>query len=140
MNERLTELELRSMHQERSLQERFDTVFAQQQAIDRLNRELGLMVDQWRPDRATTVDETATAADWCAHHLTTIGTCEPRAKGDLCRWCDDFRRAYNVLPTRGLLEKRRDGARITQALVDESLALHMKALRAARKRRRRQGR
>ena len=40
MEERLTELELRSMHQERSLQELFDTVFTQQQAIDRLEREL----------------------------------------------------------------------------------------------------
>ena len=40
MEARLTELELRSMHQERSLQELFDTVFTQQQAIDRLEREL----------------------------------------------------------------------------------------------------
>ena len=40
MEERLTELELRSMHQERAIQELFDTVFAQQQAIDRLAREM----------------------------------------------------------------------------------------------------
>lgn len=40
MEERLTELELRSMHQERAIQELFDTVFAQQQAIDRLEREM----------------------------------------------------------------------------------------------------
>ena len=46
MNERLTELELRSMHQERAIQELFDTVFAQQQAIDRLDRELGQIREQ----------------------------------------------------------------------------------------------
>ena len=46
MNERLTELELRSMHQERALQELFDTVFAQRQAIDRLDREMGQIREQ----------------------------------------------------------------------------------------------
>jgi uncharacterized coiled-coil protein SlyX len=46
MNERLTELELRSMHQERAIQELFDTVFAQQQAIDRLDREMGQIREQ----------------------------------------------------------------------------------------------
>jgi SlyX protein len=40
MEERLTELELRSMHQERAIQELFDTVFAQRLAIDRLEREM----------------------------------------------------------------------------------------------------
>ena len=46
MEERLTELELRSMHQERALQELFDTVFAQQQAIDRLEREVEQIREQ----------------------------------------------------------------------------------------------
>jgi uncharacterized coiled-coil protein SlyX len=46
MEERLTELELRSMHQERALQELFDTVFTQQQAIDRLERELEQVREQ----------------------------------------------------------------------------------------------
>jgi SlyX protein len=46
MENRLTELELRSMHQERAVQELFDTVFAQQQAIDRLDRELAQIREQ----------------------------------------------------------------------------------------------
>jgi SlyX protein len=46
MNERLTELELRSMHQERALQELFDTVYAQRQAIDRLEREMDQIREQ----------------------------------------------------------------------------------------------
>jgi uncharacterized coiled-coil protein SlyX len=40
MENRLTELEIRSMHQERTIQELFDSVYAQQQAIDRIGREL----------------------------------------------------------------------------------------------------
>ncbi len=46
MEERLTELEIRSMHQERTLQELFDTVFIQQQAIDRLERALEQVREQ----------------------------------------------------------------------------------------------
>ncbi|HEX2770294.1 MAG TPA: SlyX family protein [Geobacteraceae bacterium] len=46
MEERLTELELRSMHQERTLQELFDTVFAQQKTMDRLEREMEQMREQ----------------------------------------------------------------------------------------------
>ena len=46
MEERLTEFEIRSMHQERAIQELFDTVFAQQQAIDRLVREVEQLREQ----------------------------------------------------------------------------------------------
>ncbi len=46
MEDRLTELELRSMHQERAIQELFDTVFAQQQTIDRLEREMEQVREQ----------------------------------------------------------------------------------------------
>jgi SlyX protein len=46
MEERFTDLELRSMHQERAIQELFDTVFAQQQALDRLAREMEQVREQ----------------------------------------------------------------------------------------------
>ncbi len=46
MEERLTEMELRSMHQERAVQELFDTVYAQQQAIDRLERQVEQLREQ----------------------------------------------------------------------------------------------
>jgi SlyX protein len=46
MEERFTELEVRAMHQERAIQELFDTVFAQQQALDRLTREMEQVREQ----------------------------------------------------------------------------------------------
>jgi SlyX protein len=46
MEERFTEMEVRAMHQERAIQELFDTVFAQQQVIDRLTRELHQVREQ----------------------------------------------------------------------------------------------
>ncbi len=46
MEERLTEMELRSMHHERAVQELFDTVYAQQQAIDRLERQVEQLREQ----------------------------------------------------------------------------------------------
>ncbi len=46
MENRLTELEIRSMHQERAIQELFDTVYSQRQAIDRLVREMEQMREQ----------------------------------------------------------------------------------------------
>jgi len=46
MEERLTELEIRAMHQERALQELFDTVYAQQQEIERLVRETEQLREQ----------------------------------------------------------------------------------------------
>jgi uncharacterized coiled-coil protein SlyX len=46
MEERLTELEIRSTHQKRAIQELFDTVFAQQQTIDRLERQMEQIREQ----------------------------------------------------------------------------------------------
>lgn len=46
MEERLTDLEMRFMHQEQYLQELNDTVYRQEQAIERLERDLRLMKEQ----------------------------------------------------------------------------------------------
>ncbi len=46
MEERLTDLESRYMHQERTIQELFDTVYRQQQELDRLGREVGELREQ----------------------------------------------------------------------------------------------
>jgi SlyX protein len=46
MYDRLNDLESRYMHQERSIQELLDTVFRQQQELDRLGREVELLRDQ----------------------------------------------------------------------------------------------
>ena len=48
MEERITELELRFMQQERIIQELNETVFRQEQAITRLERQLRLMGEQLR--------------------------------------------------------------------------------------------
>lgn len=54
---------------------------------------------------------------WCRNHLA-IGVCEPRHRGDLCRWCDDFRREHaNQLPPASLLGARHRGQRITERMV-----------------------
>lgn len=46
MDQRLTDLEIRFMHQERYLQELNDTVYRQEQIIERLERELRLVKEQ----------------------------------------------------------------------------------------------
>jgi SlyX protein len=46
MEERITELELRFMHQEQTINELNETVFRQELAIARLERELGRMREQ----------------------------------------------------------------------------------------------
>ena len=48
MEERITELEIRFMHQEQSINELSITVYRQQQVIERLERELRQLVDQVR--------------------------------------------------------------------------------------------
>jgi len=47
MEDRLTELELRSMHQENTINELNETVCRQELAIARLERELGRMREQF---------------------------------------------------------------------------------------------
>ncbi|HEY5973304.1 MAG TPA: SlyX family protein [Geobacteraceae bacterium] len=46
MEERLTDLEIRLMHQERTLMELNDTVYRQEQAIERLERETNQLREQ----------------------------------------------------------------------------------------------
>ena len=48
MEERITALEIRFMHQERTIHELSTTVYRQQQVIERLERELHQLTDQVR--------------------------------------------------------------------------------------------
>ena len=60
MEERITELELRFMHQEQTLNDLNETVCRQELAIERLERELGRMREQFltlSPSINRTADE-----------------------------------------------------------------------------------
>lgn len=46
MEDRLTELEIRAMHQERALQDLFDTVYTQQKSIEGLERQVEQLREQ----------------------------------------------------------------------------------------------
>lgn len=48
MEERITDLELRFMHQEKTIQELNDTVYRQEQALVRLERQVAMLVEQLR--------------------------------------------------------------------------------------------
>lgn len=98
-------------------------------------RTLLLLLDNWPPTRKLT-DTTASADQWCAWHLSTIGTCEPRYSGDQCRWCYDFRRQHDMMPTREILEARHAGRRITATMIADV----KRAQKARRQKRRRKAR
>jgi SlyX protein len=57
MEERITELELRFMQQENTIQELSDTVYRQEQAIVRLERDLGILAQQLRTVASTNTGE-----------------------------------------------------------------------------------
>jgi len=53
LNERITELELRFMHQEQTIQELNETVYRQEQLITRLERDVALISEQMRTSAAS---------------------------------------------------------------------------------------
>lgn len=58
---------------------------------------------------------------WCTNHLR-IGVCEPRARGDLCRWCDDKRLEWGVRPPVRLMTMRHLGKTVYDRDVKDALA------------------
>ena len=91
-------------------------------AFDRIGDQLEVFVGKHRPDRRLHTVVPGAELAWCAHHLATIGTCEPRHRGDLCRTCDDFRRAHNeTLPPADLLTAKHEGKRWTEQMIRDSL-------------------
>ncbi len=91
------------------------------QLLDRTQQsalELLRFIEGHRPDRwVPAPDIVLTDEHWCANHLAGFGTCEPRHRGDLCRWCDDIRRLHGFLPDRALMRARHAGARITDTMI-----------------------
>lgn len=109
----------------------------QHEVAQREARKLIDMYEQLRYDRADPrangipVEDPATDQEYCSHHLSTLGTCEPRYRGDLCRACYDFNLAHDLLPTRHLLRLRHEGKQWTEQQVTEALT----ELRRGRKKR-----
>lgn len=93
------------------------------------------LVQLGRPDRRVDAKDPATDDEFCAHHLATIGSCEPRWRGDQCRWCYRFQQVYSVAPPETLLRARHDGQRITQPMIAAALRTAAKAKGKGRKRR-----
>ena len=80
---------------------------------------LDVLATTWNPHRGGSAD-TANDDDWCRHHLDTIGVCEPRFRGDLCRPCYMFQLAEKAPPTVDILDAWRHGRRVTPAMVNEA--------------------
>lgn len=99
--------------------------------LERHTNRLHDLIGAWRPDRERAT-QAASSDDWCRHHLELIGTCEPRYRGDRCRWCYDFHATNAVLPPVEILTARARGDRITQGMI----TAWAKAAKADRKQRR----
>jgi len=95
-----------------------------------------ILLDLWA-HRRKTVDDTATDDQWCSWHLSTIGVCEARYRGDQCRFCYDFSRLHGMMPPAEILQTRHEGRRVTTAMVaDVKAKQRQKRKRARRKARR----
>src|SRR5262245_46621421 len=69
-------------------------------------RNLTRIIDQHRPDRWTPLPDPASDDQWCRHHLETIGQCETRYRGDLCRFCYELKLAHGHLPDHEAMQTR----------------------------------
>lgn len=91
-------------------------------AFDKVGDQLEVFISQHRPDRRLHTVDPSAAEQWCTHHLTAIGKCEPRHRGDLCRTCYDFKLAHNEkLPPADLLAAKHEGRRWTEQMIRDSL-------------------
>lgn len=84
-------------------------------------RQLQTFIDSWRPDRTAPTGPTFTDTEWCAHHLDTLGTCEPRYRGDLCRRCYGVHLTTGHRPPTTILRAWQDGTRITDAMITAAI-------------------
>lgn len=95
------------------------------EALEWLNQaadHFAVVFGKYRPDRRLHTVDPSAAEQWCTHHLTTIGKCEPRYRGDLCRVCYDFQLAHaNKLPPADLLTAKHEGRRWTEQTIRDSL-------------------
>lgn len=95
------------------------------EALEWLNQaadHFAVVFGKLRPDRRLHTVDPAATEQWCAHHLATIGKCEPRYRGDLCRICYDFKLAHDAkLPPADLLEHKHQGGKWNEQMIAASL-------------------
>lgn len=95
------------------------------EALEWLNQaadHFAVVFGRYRPDRRLHTVDPSAAEQWCTHHLTSIGKCEPRHRGDLCRVCYDFKLAHSEkLPPADLLAAKHEGRRWTEQMIRDSL-------------------
>lgn len=60
--------------------------------------------------------------EWCSNHLR-VQLCEPRHRGDLCRWCYDFQAVRRQLPPPSLLGLRHRYGRVNEKQIEEALSV-----------------
>jgi hypothetical protein len=96
-------------------------------------RDLRRLIDTHRPDRFIPLPDPATDDQWCRHHLETIGECEPRYRGDECRFCYDWRLQFGATPDAQLMQARRYTRIVTTRDVEAWKARRPKPTRKKRK-------
>jgi hypothetical protein len=99
------------------------------------DRALHDFVQRMRPDRTTNTGDPSTDSDYCRHHLETLGTCEPRYRGDTCRTCYDFDNTYHRLPPVSLLRHKHDGGKWNERMIADALRAEKGPTKAGRKKR-----
>jgi hypothetical protein len=57
---------------------------------------------------------------WCSHHIR-IGIAEPRHRGELCRYCDDFLKLWQVRPPVSILRDRHHSRRVSEKSIKAAL-------------------
>lgn len=114
-----------------------DTSLADRAALDKLVKRiaadtavLSAITDRWGWAQAGEVYHSVapryagqvptTDVRWCVSCART-NYAEHVHRGDLCRWCYDFKAAEGTLPPVDLLDARQRGQRITAAMVREAL-------------------
>lgn len=85
------------------------------------------IVNAWTPTSERTTSplggKQLDPGDWCSSCLR-IGKCAPRHRGDLCRWCYDFKTAnQHRMPPIELVRMHHEGRRITEEAVKGALAI-----------------
>lgn len=85
-------------------------------------RALNDFVARVRPDRILRNPPVLSSVeDWCRNHIDKIASCEPRYRGDLCRYCYEFKSTEGVLPPQSILLMRHRGERLTAKDITQAL-------------------